>query len=340
MSFVTQCPSCSSLFQVVADQLRVSKGWVRCGVCGQAFEAKPHEDGEVAKAELDLHRHKAPSTHAAVKPEQSSNLPASKAAAPNTAPDASPDAAWNWTSSDSQDAPMSLPAGSEVWAEPPEVAAPTGLPEVVVHAQSEPEPEPEPKTGPKALPHALPPAHDPLHAEPDTVGFVAQAQAAQQARKRVVWWVLGALVLGFGLLLQWAVHERHLLATRYSFLREPLIGVCESLGCQVHAPQLPQSLLVDASQFNLVRSNLYKLTVVVRNSSNLPVQAPHLELTLTNFNDDASARRVLSPADLGLFAPNLAPQAEWTGSAVFRLGPGSLQADGKVAGYRVVAFYP
>lgn len=39
MSQITRCPSCSTMFKVVADQLRISDGWVRCGYCKQVFDA-------------------------------------------------------------------------------------------------------------------------------------------------------------------------------------------------------------------------------------------------------------------------------------------------------------
>ena len=39
MSQVTRCPSCGTRFKVVADQLRISQGWVRCGRCQSVFDA-------------------------------------------------------------------------------------------------------------------------------------------------------------------------------------------------------------------------------------------------------------------------------------------------------------
>jgi predicted Zn finger-like uncharacterized protein len=327
MSFVTQCPSCASLFQVVADQLRVSKGWVRCGVCGQAFEAQPHEDAAVAKAVLDPKELEPLASASATVP-----APTEFAEATTLAPAHVP-----IPETSAQPVGLDLAATLQT---PPLDTGSALADEPAFDDDSHAPPGPHTENMPKSLAERHAMRQPETASERATIGFVAQAKAAQAARRRRVWWALAAGLLALSLVAQWAVHNRHMLAARHSLLRAPLTMVCESLGCEVHAPQLPQSLLVDASQFSLVRSNLYKLTVVVRNSSNLAVQAPHLELTLTNFNDDASARRVLSPADLGLFAPNLAPQAEWTGSAVFRLGPGSLQADGKVAGYRVVAFYP
>jgi predicted Zn finger-like uncharacterized protein len=42
MSQITRCPSCTTLFKVVADQLRISEGWVRCGHCQHVFDATLH----------------------------------------------------------------------------------------------------------------------------------------------------------------------------------------------------------------------------------------------------------------------------------------------------------
>ncbi|WP_371414399.1 zinc-ribbon domain-containing protein [Acidovorax sp. 1608163] len=39
MSQITRCPACSTQFKVVADQLRISEGWVRCGNCAEVFDA-------------------------------------------------------------------------------------------------------------------------------------------------------------------------------------------------------------------------------------------------------------------------------------------------------------
>ena len=39
MSQITRCPHCATTFKVVADQLRISDGWVRCGQCKQVFDA-------------------------------------------------------------------------------------------------------------------------------------------------------------------------------------------------------------------------------------------------------------------------------------------------------------
>ena len=42
MSQITRCPACATSFRVVVDQLRIAQGWVRCGQCGEVFEAPLH----------------------------------------------------------------------------------------------------------------------------------------------------------------------------------------------------------------------------------------------------------------------------------------------------------
>lgn len=39
MSQITRCPHCATTFRVVADQLRIGDGWVRCGQCKEVFDA-------------------------------------------------------------------------------------------------------------------------------------------------------------------------------------------------------------------------------------------------------------------------------------------------------------
>jgi predicted Zn finger-like uncharacterized protein len=42
MSLKTRCPACDTIFKIVPDQLKVSKGWVRCGRCAEVFDAAAH----------------------------------------------------------------------------------------------------------------------------------------------------------------------------------------------------------------------------------------------------------------------------------------------------------
>jgi len=42
MSLLTRCPACETLYKLVPDQLRISQGWVKCGQCGEIFDASKH----------------------------------------------------------------------------------------------------------------------------------------------------------------------------------------------------------------------------------------------------------------------------------------------------------
>ncbi len=39
MSWITRCPACATTYKVVPDQLKVAKGWLRCGQCQHVFDS-------------------------------------------------------------------------------------------------------------------------------------------------------------------------------------------------------------------------------------------------------------------------------------------------------------
>lgn len=52
MSSVTHCPVCSTAFKVSPEQLQLANGWVRCGRCGEVFEAQKHCSAGAAVADV------------------------------------------------------------------------------------------------------------------------------------------------------------------------------------------------------------------------------------------------------------------------------------------------
>ncbi|MCA1979023.1 MAG: zinc-ribbon domain-containing protein, partial [Thiobacillus sp.] len=40
MNYRAACPHCASVFRLGDDQLAAAAGWVQCGVCGAAFDAR------------------------------------------------------------------------------------------------------------------------------------------------------------------------------------------------------------------------------------------------------------------------------------------------------------
>ena len=113
-----------------------------------------------------------------------------------------------------------------------------------------------------------------------------------------------------------------------------LDALCQPAACTVAPLRRWNGIVIDSS--SLVRSDLaYVLNLSLRNSLEMPLAMTAIELTLTDDQDRALTRRVLSPSDLG--APSvLAAGQVWQRS--LSVEPLSLQAE--IAGYRLVSFYP
>jgi len=151
--------------------------------------------------------------------------------------------------------------------------------------------------------------------------------------------VLARHVLKRGLLAgQVAVHERNRLAAAQPALRPWLAGLCQALACRIQPPRQIEAIAIDSSSFNKLRPETYRLQVTLRNQSASEVAMPALELTLTDSQDQPVVRRVFLPAELGASRAALAGAAEWSGSAALGLADNSLGS--RIAGYRLLAFYP
>jgi hypothetical protein len=112
---------------------------------------------------------------------------------------------------------------------------------------------------------------------------------------------------------------------------------CELAGCKVDVPRQIESVVIENSSFMRIRSDLFRLGFMIRNTAGVEVATPAVELTLTDTQDRPVLRRVFQAAELGSSVA-LAPKGEW--SAVLNLGVASSGDSGRVAGYRLLAFYP
>lgn len=165
-----------------------------------------------------------------------------------------------------------------------------------------------------------------------------------------------SLVLTLSLSLQWALQQRDRLAASAPRLEAAMQVLCGALGCQIRLPRHVESLVIDSSTFNKIAADAYRLNFVLKNTSNLSVEMPALELTLTDTQDQAVVRRVLLPAEFGVDSGMLGSRAEIAGVVSLRVsgdqrGPAGAQGIAavssplspnalRVAGYRVLAFYP
>ena len=323
MSLITCCPACGTMFKVVADQLRISEGWVRCGHCAQVFDAAAHMMPAATEAPQPM----------------AAGVPPSMA--------------------------ITEPAAIEpVWEPQPE---PEPEPEVAAQALPEPEPVAERRmpanTGPSGLPAEAPEFH--REAAPEELPVFGEEQLEQarldaaeadaalhevsfmrDARRRAFWarplvrtvLVLVVLALAAVLALQVAVQERDRLAATQPQLKPYLEQLCAQLQCTVSPPRAIESVAIDSSSFSKLRTDTYRLNFTLKNSAPIAIATPSMELTLTDTQDQAVLRRVLSPAELGAGAGLLAAGGEWNASVT--LAVASAGGNGRISGYRLLAFYP
>ncbi len=178
-------------------------------------------------------------------------------------------------------------------------------------------------------------------------GNAAQSHAelsfVRRARRRAFWsgtgirvgLVLLAIGLLVGLLGQMAFRERARLAAAWPQSRTLLEAACARLQCSVGSYRDIGSVLVDGSAFNRVHGDRYQFSLTLRSRAALPVQAPAIELTLTDAQEQPVLRRILLPAELSVPSP-LSPGQEWSTVVPMTVVSGSA----RIAGYRVLAFYP
>lgn len=349
MSLITSCPACATMFRVVPDQLKISEGWVRCGHCGEVFDAAAHlaDAGSAASSE--------PAAAGVPSPPAGASSPSDAAGRGRETPPAPP------------------PASVPLPLTPPKADTAAPIP---VRSSRPPSPPPASSFGPDselepssldapfvfrrsdlvddgALPSVLPPAPQDSRL-PDEDDFAGQdgddldseqPSFVRQARRKALWrrpgmrlaLTLASLVLAAGLVLQLAHHDRNRLAVAQPELRPALALMCGYLGCTLGHPRQIEAIVIDSSGFNRLRGENYRLSFNVRNTAPNRVAAPALELTLTDAQDQPLMRRVLLPQELGLADGVINAGSDWAGSAGVVVAPSGA---GRVAGYRLLAFYP
>ena len=131
--------------------------------------------------------------------------------------------------------------------------------------------------------------------------------------------------------------RRDWLAAREPALVPALQAVCQVVGCQIAPYRQLETIVIDSSAFNRVSANAFRFSVTLRNTADMPVATPSLELTLTDAQDQALVRRVVSAAELGA-PPALAARGEFSGTNALTVT--SVSNPSAIVGYRLMAFYP
>ncbi|WP_326537716.1 zinc-ribbon and DUF3426 domain-containing protein [Pseudorhodoferax sp.] len=360
MSLASRCPTCGTVFRVVPDQLRVSQGWVRCGRCGEAFnaieamvptpapdealapehaatlvapapaEARPEDERAVSAAPAAVE----PAAPTLAEPTPEPAAPAAAGASDGIPGDSDGDGAVA-LGPDAADDTVFLdlpPAGTgaedgHAGDDDPAQAAPASAP-------SPPPPSAAPPTRPQDRAQGPDVADSEPHPAPS---FVVQADRAARWQRPGVRLMLSlaAGLAALGLVAQAGLAWRDRLAVSTPALKPWLQQACATLGCRIDDYRQINALSVEAS--GLVRAegaSTYRLSLTLRNRAAIDVAAPALDLTLTDSQGQTLARRVLTMQDLQLPLRTLKAGSELPIQV-------PLAITGRpISGYTVELFYP
>lgn len=151
---------------------------------------------------------------------------------------------------------------------------------------------------------------------------------------RSVGWFVGIALAGL-LLLQVLLQQRDWLAARAPAAAPLLARACTLLGCVIAAPREIDALTISNSSLTRTGNGGYRLSLAVKNRSDLRLAMPGIELSLLDPAERTVLRRVLLARDVGA-VDALEPYGEWIGAVQFDLPE---QTD-RITDYRVLAFYP
>ncbi|MEK6667819.1 MAG: DUF3426 domain-containing protein [Pseudomonadota bacterium] len=181
--------------------------------------------------------------------------------------------------------------------------------------------------------------------------FVKRAQRQAFWRHPATRGVLLTLLLGLtlGLGLQLAHQFRDLIAAYNPETRPLLQAWCDQVGCKIAPPLRLEVLQVDSATLLRTASegpDRYRLTVSVRNRSDIGVAWPHIDLSLTDDSGSVIARRAFQASDARVVrgegpAQSLTPPPDAVPTQQSTTLQWSLRLDGLTpAGYTAELFYP
>lgn len=195
--------------------------------------------------------------------------------------------------------------------------------------------EPPPSDEPPVSDQPPPPAAD--------VDYENRFSWDRRRPRSKAWNVLGVIaipVLAAALVLQALFHFRDALAAHMPSTKPALIRLCSLAGCAIRPLRDVAALAIDASdlQADPAHKGLLILTATVRNRATYAIGYPHLELTLTDAQDQVVVRRALAPTDYASGTANTAAGIPGNGEV-----PVKLFIDASAtsqAGYRLYLFFP
>ena len=300
IKILTRCPHCETTFRIYEHQLERRNGQVRCGACGNVFDAYIDMETRVDPLLVPPPLSSPPSPLPNLTPAPASGpiVTAPMVTAPIVAIAAA--ASHTDTLSPTQNLTTS-PADVDM--------------DFTSNGRSA---DPFPKT-------------DPLG---DGYDFGPRALDLAAARRQSLLAALLAVVLVAQSIL-WFRSE----IAGYSPSTRPLLsGLCAALGCKVHLPRNADRIAIETSELQSERPGFLTLAGTLRNNANYAQAYPSLELTLTDARDQPIVRRVLVPRDY--LAPTLIAEEGVAAGAEIAIRAVIDASKISASGYRMFIFYP
>jgi predicted Zn finger-like uncharacterized protein len=367
MALATKCPQCGALFRVVADQLKLRGGLVRCGQCRAVFDAIGSLTYVDDSAVAPLRAAKEETTAASPAPAQPvADAPSTRHALGRSttlriSPVPPATLAGNFPPrSEPSSAPLNEPAvirrrtrgstvtNAEAW-EARDAEQNTGT---QGRAPTLVRPHEEPKSGLLEAPadeSVEPVAGGPI--EPEAAPATAEEAerppsfTRPESRKRRGFSIVyggGAALLVLMAAIQLAVIFRGQLMIHWPQSRPLLTELCGMYRCTVNWPTQADRLAVIGTELQAIPgTDVLELSALIRNRADFRQSLPAVEVTLTDARNRPLARKVFTPADY------LASAGEPTARLQEGFAPGSdlsirifFEARGLApAGFLVYPFY-
>jgi predicted Zn finger-like uncharacterized protein len=330
MALATKCPQCGSMFRVVADQLKLRGGLVRCGQCRTVFDAI----GSLAYVEDTTLSPARPTDEPAteIPPTQPLRVETRTAAEARTAATRTPaSAATERASAAAERKRKALGPATTLRIAPGAAPVATISQSLPLKQTSAAVVQPSPRSSDSAAVSALAtgvptlmatdaapqlietesaalegieviemPAVEPVAEPASPQEEPAFVRAASRPARRGFSIVFGGGTLLLVLLAatQLAVVFRSELLTRWPETRPVLVQLCQAFSCTLGWPTQPDQLAVIGSELQAIPgTDVLELTAVIRNRAGFTQALPALEVTLSDTLNRPVARKVFTPAD-------------------------------------------
>lgn len=167
------------------------------------------------------------------------------------------------------------------------------------------------------------------------------APLSPPAEKSARWpFTLASLLLTLSLAGQLIFHFRSELAITLPNLRPTLETFASAFGKNIPLPRHPDQVSIETSdlQSDPTHGNLLVLNATLRNRASFAQAYPHIEISLTDTQDDAIARRVFRPDE---YLPAKTPSKQpFAGNADVAIRLWIEAKEITASGYRLYVFYP